>query len=190
MRGSRCTRSRRRNSWGGWRTEVKSFPSETRKKMSEAAKRRCTPEWRKLKSAAYSTKLDVGQVRSMYETGHTQAEIAVYMGTTQKVIWRFMRNNGIKARKAAKRDQRGEKNSSWKGEKALYGSYHQRVKSNRGRASDYGCCVCGAKGQGRFFDWANLTGNYNDIMDYAPMCRPCHREYDKGGMRDAGTHTP
>ncbi len=171
---------------------MKEFSAQTRKKMSEAAKRRCTPEWRKQKSEAYSTKLDMEKVRSMYDAGYTQAEIADFMGTTQKVVWRFMRNHGIQARIAAKRDQRGEKNSSWKGEKALYGSFHQRVKDNRGRARDYGCCVCGTKAQNQFYDWANLTGNYNNIMDYAPMCRTCHRKYDTGRlvMQNAETDAP
>lgn len=57
----------------------------------------------------------VETVKTMYESGHTQAEIAKALGVTQKVIWRFMKNNGIKARVARKRDQRGEKNASWKG---------------------------------------------------------------------------
>jgi predicted ArsR family transcriptional regulator len=55
----------------------------------------------------------------MYESGHTQAEIAEALGVTQKVVWRFMKNHGIKARVAAKRDQRGEKNAYWKGGKRI-----------------------------------------------------------------------
>jgi DNA-binding Lrp family transcriptional regulator len=51
----------------------------------------------------------------MYESGSTQTEIAEALGVSQKVVWRFMKNNGIKSRVAAKRDQRGEKNSCWKG---------------------------------------------------------------------------
>lgn len=161
---------------------MKEFSEETRKKMSESAKKRCTPEWRKKKSEAYSTPLDMESVKRLYGEGHTQSEIAEMLGTTQRVVWRFMRNHGIKARVAAKRDQRGEKNSSWKGENAQYGSFHQRVKDNRGRAKDYGCCICGTTDPNKNYDWANLTGNYNDIMDYAPMCRSCHRKYDYGKL--------
>jgi hypothetical protein len=29
-----------------------------------------------------------------------------------------------------------------------------------------------------WYDWANLTGNYDDIWDFAPMCRLCHSHYD------------
>ena len=159
---------------------MRELSEETRKKMSKSAKIRCTTEWRKQKSEAYSTPLNLETVESLYNAGHTQAEIADILGTTQKVVWRFMRNHGIKARVAAKRDQRGEKNSNWKGEHARYGSFHQRVKDNRGIARDYGCCICGSTDPENDYDWANLTGNYNDIMDYAPMCRSCHRKYDHG----------
>jgi hypothetical protein len=58
-------------------------------------------------------------VREMYDSGHTQVEIAEALGVSQKVVWRFMKNHGIKARVARKRDQRGEKNSSWKGGKRI-----------------------------------------------------------------------
>jgi predicted ArsR family transcriptional regulator len=61
----------------------------------------------------------VETVKAMYESGHTQAEIAEALGVTQKVVWRFMKNHGIKARVAAKRDQRGEKNAYWKGGKRI-----------------------------------------------------------------------
>ena len=41
-------------------------------------------------------------VKRLYGEGHTQSEIAEMLGTTQSVVWRFMRNHGIKARVAAK----------------------------------------------------------------------------------------
>ena len=28
------------------------------------------------------------------------------------------------------------------------------------------------------YDWANLTGDYADVSDFARMCRSCHRRYD------------
>ena len=80
---------------------MRELSEETRKKMSESAKIRCTTEWRKQKSEAYSTQLNLETVESLYNSGHTQAEIADILGTTQKVVWRFMRNHGIKARVAA-----------------------------------------------------------------------------------------
>lgn len=83
--------------------------------MSASAKRRCAdPEWLKTQHAR-ATQLPYERVCELYNAGHTQQEIAEELGTTQKVVWRFMKNNGIKARVAAKREQRGECNSYWHG---------------------------------------------------------------------------
>lgn len=83
--------------------------------MSESAKRRCKTQIWIDAQRKRGAKLPVDEVESMYKSGMTQMEIAKHFGVSQKVVWRFMRNNGIKARVAAKRDQAGEKNSSWKG---------------------------------------------------------------------------
>ena len=72
-----------------------------------------------MKQSNRKTNLPVDTVKSMYENGNTQTEIAEFFGVSQKVVWRFMKNHNIKARVAAKRDQRGEKNSSWKGGKRI-----------------------------------------------------------------------
>lgn len=51
--------------------------------------------------------------------GMTQTEIAEKFHTTQKVVWRAMRKLGIQPRVAAKRNQRGAANTSWKGGRVL-----------------------------------------------------------------------
>lgn len=158
---------------------IKFFSEETRKKMSESAKKRCTPEWRNNISEKYSTKLDKKTVIDLYDSGLTQKEVAEQLNTTQKVICKFMKRNGIIARIAKKRDQYGVRNSLWKGDNATYKALHLRVSVHRGKAEDYGCSVCGSKGDNKWYDWANLTGSYNDVCDYAPMCRKCHRGYDR-----------
>ena len=94
---------------------MKQFSRETRERMSESAKRRCAdPEWI-AKQHDRGTKLPYSVVKSLYEGGMTQKEIALALGTSQKVVWRFMKNNCIKSRTPTKRDQWGEKNSSWVG---------------------------------------------------------------------------
>lgn len=93
---------------------MKVFSAETRKKMSEAAKRRCTPEWR-AKQIARGTPLPFDVVKSMYDAGHTQEEIGKHFGVSQKVVWRFMKRHGLKARVAVKRAQWGKNNSNYKG---------------------------------------------------------------------------
>ena len=154
--------------------------------MSISAKARCTDEWRKNMSAKTETPLDSSKIREMYVSGMTQEEIAIALGTTQKVIWRHMKNHNIPARKAAKRNQFLSCNHMWKGENATYGAKHMRVYHSLGKASDYGCCMCGRKDTSASYDWANLSGNYDDINDYAPMCRSCHRKYDYSRKMRAG----
>jgi hypothetical protein len=29
------------------------------------------------------------------------------------------------------------------------------------------------------YEWANLTGDYHNPGDYAPMCGTCHKRYDQ-----------
>lgn len=123
-------------------------------------------------------------VRSLYASGMTQGEVAVATGVTQKVIWKLMLRHGIKARTAAKRDQRGSKNHMWKGGAAAYAALHYRIQSLRGRPKR--CEVCGRSGEGTY-DWANLTGKYDDPGDYVRICRSCHHKHD-GKHRNLGRH--
>lgn len=104
------------------------FSEETRRRMSESAKRRCTDEWRKKRSEMRATPLPLEKVKELYESGHTQVEIGEILGCSQKVVWRFMRNHGIKARTAAKRNQYGASNSSWNGGRRTNGKY-MRIKT-------------------------------------------------------------
>ncbi len=77
-------------------------------------------------------------VEKMYAEGHTQKEIADTLGVTQKVVFNFMKRHGISARTAAKRNQKGELNSCWKGGKIvnehgyvmIYLPEHKRAKNN------------------------------------------------------------
>ena len=104
-------------------------------------------------------------------------EIAEKLNTTQKVIYNIFKRNNYKCRVAAKRDQFGDKNSSWKGNDVTYSAFHYRVQSKRGVANK--CEVCGRSDNKTVYDWANISGNYEDIYDYNMMCRKCHRKYDK-----------
>nr|DAP58086.1 MAG TPA: homing endonuclease [Caudoviricetes sp.] len=96
---------------------MKHFSEETRRKMSESAKRRCAdPKWIEAQYAK-GTKLDAEKVKNLYESGMTQVEVAGILGVSQKVVFKFMKRNNIPARKSAKRDQNGAKNSYWRGGK-------------------------------------------------------------------------
>lgn len=117
----------------------------------------------------------VRKVRDLYRYGRTQAEVAGVLDLSQKAVFGIMRRNGIVARTAAKRDQFGEKNHAWKGDGASYQALHVRLYKRFGKPSQ--CSVCGTK-EAPAFDYANLTGNYTDLSDYAPMCRSCHHKFD------------
>lgn len=49
----------------------------------------------------------------------SQCEIAKKYNTTQKVVWKAMKRLGFQPRKAAKRNQSGNNNSTWKGGRTL-----------------------------------------------------------------------
>ena len=113
----------------------------------------------------------------LYHTkGMSQAEVGKNYGTTQKVVYSWFRYLGIKSRIPFKRNQSGENNDSWRGDKATYAALHYRVEKARGKPKV--CMACGTQEAGRY-EWANLTGRYEDTSDYMRMCVPCHRKYDK-----------
>ena len=118
----------------------------------------------------------VAQVASLYASGLTQHEVALALGLSQKSVFGIMRRNEITPRVAAKRNQAGPANHSWKGASAGYKALHLRVAVTRGKPSL--CSQCGRSDAGVVYDWANLTGRYDDVNDYERMCRPCHRQFD------------
>ena len=126
------------------------------------------------KPKSYPAEL-VARVASLYAAGHTQQETANSTGVSQKVIWNLMRRHNLVARVAAKRNQIGSRNNSWKGDAAGKYALHRRLYALNGKPSV--CTVCNAKGA-KAYDYANLSGQYENINDYAAMCRSCHAKYD------------
>ena len=64
----------------------------------------------------------------------------------------------------------------FKGDKAGYHAFHKRVYAQRGKADI--CNVCNMNDPNRRYEWANLTGEYSNVMDYEKMCKSCHMLYD------------
>lgn len=120
----------------------------------------------------------VERVRALYMAGKTQDEIAVLLGTSQKVVWNMMRRHGIQRRVAAKRFQTGPMNHAWKGDDAKYAALHLRVATVRGTPSL--CEHCGTTTAKRF-EWASLSKRYNDVNDYVRLCQSCHHKMDGTG---------
>lgn len=122
--------------------------------------------------------IDFEEAKKLYEAGKSQNEIAEHFKTTQKVIHNVFKRNNYKCRVAAKRNQFGKNNSSWKGDNATYAALHYRVVSQRGRPQK--CDVCGTDKSTTIYDWACI-GDYKKVDDYKRMCRSCHWKHDKIG---------
>jgi hypothetical protein len=162
------------------------FSMASRKKMSESAKKRCTPEWRLRQSVQRSIKVDPEVVSIMYSKGASQSEIGECFQVSVSAIYRLMQKHKIKTRPMVGRPGlKREKNPGWKGALAGKVALHKRV--NRLRGKPMLCEVCGSDGDlETIYDWANLTGNYQDINDYKRMCRSCHAKYDNKAMNFRG----
>lgn len=129
------------------------------------------------KSASQTTFVDFEKAKLMYEGGMTQTEIASALSTSQKVIFNLFRRKGYKCRVAAKRNQYGENNHMWKGANAVYSSMHERVYRMFGNPCK--CEICGTVDSKKRYEWANVSGDYNDVNGYIRMCVSCHRKFDK-----------
>lgn len=147
---------------------------------------RSTSRWVPPPHAVYDPAL-VERVRELYQDGHTMREVAEMAGTTVKILQRLMPQHGIERRRPVKRNQTGAANSSWKGDEATYAALHLRVVAQRGAPQE--CSTCGTTSTNAKFEWANLTGRYNDVTDYARMCASCHRKFDAARRRQTGAST-
>lgn len=110
----------------------------------------------------------------------TQLEIGEYYGVTQKMVFEWFKKYGIKSRKAYKRNQNGSNNTQWKGKNATYAALHYRVSAHRGKPSK--CDNCGTT-KAKRFEWANISGDYDDVNDYIRLCASCHRTMDCKSMK-------
>lgn len=119
--------------------------------------------------------------RLYWTEGKSQREIATQLGLSQKSVLGAMKRLGIQRRKAAKRLQAGAANTGWKGKSAGYQAKHTRIQ--RALGTPQKCEVCATTDTSKTYDWANLTGNYDDPKDYRRMCRSCHRRYDNARKR-------
>jgi hypothetical protein len=129
----------------------------------------------------------VDKIRSLYESGLTTREVQQAIPGVRIDI--VMRRHGIAARPAAPTigKHAGERSVQWKGDDASYTAFHLRVYKARGKASH--CSECGRSDTGTEYEWANLSGDYANIDDYAPMCLSCHHLYDADRRRRTGERT-
>lgn len=77
----------------------------------------------------------------------------------------------------------GKVGRKWKvGGEVSYFQYHLRVRTKRGRPQH--CEKCGTTDPETRYEWANLTGKFEDINDYIRLCVTCHRRRDLGKLTD------
>lgn len=74
------------------------------------------------------------------------------------------------------RGRTGPLNASWKGDRAGDSALHLRVVVARGRPRR--CEHCGWDDPETRYEWANVSGNYGNVWDFARLCVPCHRLFD------------
>jgi len=129
----------------------------------------------------------VARVQALYDAGHTMREVADLTGTTVKVLQRLMPRNDIPRRGLGKREQRGPANDCWLGDDAGYSAMHLRVITARGRPAR--CACCDMTDPAITYHWANLSGHYEDVNDYARLCARCHVRLDARRRADLGRNT-
>ena len=131
----------------------------------------------------------VALVRRLYlEDGLTVREVQAQLPPGYKAQ-RIVERHIAARRPAAKRDQFGPRNASWKGDEASYAAVHLRL----GSAAEH-VCPCGAPAA----EWSYNGGCSSERVSpanvrfchhqscYVARCVPCHRDLDHGDLpRDA-----
>jgi len=82
-------------------------------------------------------------------------------------------------------DQGGENHYHWAGDDASYNARHKRLHLIKGKASSCYNRTLGLRAcSSQIFDWSQLHGSdgLDPLLDYFPLCRPCHHAYDKAGV--------
>ena len=110
----------------------------------------------------------------VYNSGLTIVEMADHFKIGKKKIQNDMALFNVKARSTGVRNQKGPKNKNWKGDKAGYRALHKRLYTGQ----PFKCEVCATDDPEKYYDWANMTGKFNDPSDYKRMCRSCHAKHD------------
>lgn len=98
--------------------------------------------------------------------------------------WRSTGNPG--PARLLQRDERPQ----WRGDAAGYQAAHHRIWDERGKARLYSCAHCGERAAEWAFNHETRVRKVDecgrpyslDANDYMPLCRSCHRRYDRSGV--------
>lgn len=111
-------------------------------------------------------RISVMECRKLADSGLTRNQLALHFGVTKAVMKNFVSKHGLPVR-SAHPSERWIRTTN-------YRSLHTRVAMVRGQPNK--CEKCG--GERSRYEWANLTGNYGDVMDYKRLCKKCHVRFD------------
>lgn len=64
----------------------------------------------------------------------------------------------------------------WRYSTSTYNGLHQRINDLLGQPRV--CVHCGTE-EAKSYDWANLSGRFEDPEDYIRLCRACHIKFDE-----------
>lgn len=121
----------------------------------------------------------------MYLSGMTVAEIRAEFPRGYRVQTILERHLSVR-RAQAKRDQRGQQNTAWKGDSVSYDGAHMRLYELRGPARSHPCVDCGETADEWSYGGTCPTEQISDRgcrycthpEHYRPRCRSCHRALD------------
>jgi hypothetical protein len=126
-----------------------------------------------------SGRLSKDELLNLYNSGLSQVQIGLKIGIHHGTISKWMSRYGIAPGRGTNRNPNAGPNAGqWKGSSASYSAFHKRVKHIRGRPQR--CDRCSST-TAKKYEWANLTGNYQDMNDYVRLCVSCHRFHDGHG---------
>jgi hypothetical protein len=144
---------------------------------------KATPALRSLRR----TDLDIDAIAARYQSGESSIDIARSLGCSLLAVVRRLRGAGVQLRPRGKHGHSaGSESYRWKGNNVTYAALHIRVRKLRGTPKR--CFECGMNDPSKRYEWANLTGRYEDPMDYRRMCVSCHRRYDDKGQGRGCSH--
>lgn len=125
----------------------------------------------------------------LYAMGMSMRKAGAAVGVSAQTICNFIRREKLKiARRPGQLGHYfGKDHHNWKGDNATSYAFHTRVRRLFGDPKK--CSTCGTADQSKRYHWANLTGNYEDPLDYKRMCVKCHRAYDIARWRETGKYT-
>ena len=112
-----------------------------------------------------------------WDVGLRLADMGRWFEVGPEKVRRIMQGGGIPRRPSGARPGcRGNK-GQWRQTQPSYRVQHSRVAILRGRPKK--CEFCGTNDPTVCYDWHNKTGDYDDLADYAGICKSCHRQRDK-----------